>query len=106
MDFQQYCRLRQQVASGAASDCSYPPASSCTIMKQASEPIHSVHHMTLIRTMLWVVTTFSCGVAVAQSNVPPTLALGNQITSLATLLSDGYSEEFTEARTYHSVDLF
>lgn len=52
-----------------------------------------------------VIFIFS-GAAIAQPKIRPTVALEKQVTSLATLLSDGYAEEFTKARTYHVFDIF
>jgi hypothetical protein len=62
--------------------------------------------MLLIRSLVLAIAALSSGIAIAQSKTPPTPVLGKQVTALADLVSDGYAEEFTDARTYHAIDIF
>jgi hypothetical protein len=59
----------------------------------------------LTAVILSMVMAMPPGMTPAQAKEPLPAVLAGPVSSLAALLSDGYAEEFKEARTWHAVDL-
>ncbi len=60
----------------------------------------------LLRSLLLLVMVSLCSAgAAAEAKFQPTAALEAQVAELAGLLSDGYAQEYAEARSYHAVDV-